>query len=167
MWPEYAQFVGIELVADEVHGKHFGHHPHFQRRYPSRCWVYTWVEVPIARLVFGYPKIGDGAECPGVVQEVTTSELQDLRDVPIQRVVDLIRPTMDGSDLACSRKRILRLMELEPTTMQALPETTMVVLQAESAILVEGNHRCLALGLLNVEAVRAVLFDRIRLHEDG
>ena len=167
MWPEYARLVGTELVADEVHGKHFGHHPHFQRRYPGRWWVYTWVEVPIARLVCRYPRIGDGAGCPGVVQELTTSELQNLQDVPIQRVVELIRPTMDTSDLACSRQRILQLMQLKPETIQALPETIMVILRAESAILVEGNHRCLALGLLNVETVRGGLFDRIRLQEDS
>lgn len=166
MWPQYARFVGTDLAADEVHGKHFAHHAQFQRRYPGRWWVYTWVEVPIARLVCRYPRIGDGPECPGVVQEITASELQDLRDVPIARIVNLVRPTMQSPDLACSRKRISELMQLGPDKIQSLPQTMMVVLRSESAILIEGNHRCIALGLLNVDAVRAVVFDRVRLQEN-
>lgn len=168
--PDYVEYVRSDRVPDRVHGEHFGHHQQFRRRYKNCVWIYDFVRVPVDRLVCRYKRLGESHTYSGLMEEIERSDLQDLRGRKLSTVIEAVRQYLESHTEVRSDgsvQRIRSLMALGVGRIQELSQTIMVDPTSDPAQmeLVEGNHRCIALGLLGEQAIDGVLFNRVRLDE--
>ena len=116
--------ISTGLVADEDHGRDFGHHPQFRTRYSSAHWSYTRIEVPATSLRCRYGNLGTNLTPGGITAALGTPAVS-LLGTPLVDLADQIRAraqTTPGFLNEIAIQKVIQLMLLGGPALYALPQ---------------------------------------------